>query len=132
MNSINQKYEENVNLFTDTSQKEDDYKFHFIAPLFKALFRHNNNIKKEWSESTISRIKVDGLLSLLDGEDGIVSLLSIVEVSGPWSITDNNHFMRMEISRQLNGSRVTKRCCKFGFLSITIGMVFYFCVFGRY
>ncbi|KAI9273535.1 hypothetical protein EDC94DRAFT_690459 [Helicostylum pulchrum] len=119
---INQKYEENVNLFTDTSQKEDDYKFHFIAPLFKALFRHNNNIKKEWGESTISRIKVDGLLSLLDGEDGIVSLLSIVEVSGPWSITDNNHFMRMEISRQLNGSRVTKRCCKFGFLSITIGI----------
>ncbi|KAI7902785.1 uncharacterized protein BX663DRAFT_510479 [Cokeromyces recurvatus] len=90
---LNQKYEENVNLFTDTTQKENDYKLHFVAPLYKALFRQNQNMKKEWGNSSVGKTKVDGLLSVLN-EEGVVALLSIVEVSGPWSVTSNNHYMK--------------------------------------
>ncbi|KAI7887604.1 uncharacterized protein EV154DRAFT_567308 [Mucor mucedo] len=90
---INQRYEEHVNLFTDYKQKEDDYKFHFIAPLFKALFGLNENIKKAWGESSVGKTKVDGLLSIVDDE-GLIAMFSAVEVSGPWYLVDNNHFMK--------------------------------------
>lgn len=82
-----------MNLFADITQKENDYKLHFVAPLYKALFRQNQFIKKEWGESTVGKTKVDGLLSVLD-EEGVITALSIVEVSGPWSVTNNNHFMK--------------------------------------
>jgi hypothetical protein len=35
---------------------------------------------------------VDGLFSVLDEEGRIVGRVSVVEISGPWSVTDNNHF----------------------------------------
>lgn len=80
-NSINQRYEEHVNLFTGYKQKEDDHKFHFIAPLFKSLFGLNECIKKDWGESFVfGMTKVDGLLSIFDDEC-VVAILSTVEVS---------------------------------------------------
>lgn len=82
-----------MNLFADINQKENDYKLHFIAPLYKALFRQNQLIKKEWGESPVGKTKVDGLLSILD-EEGVITVLSVVEVSGPWSVINNNHFMK--------------------------------------
>ncbi|KAI8092129.1 uncharacterized protein B0P05DRAFT_216927 [Gilbertella persicaria] len=90
---LNQKYEENVNLFADIGQKENDYKLHFVAPLYKALFRQNQLIKKEWGESLVGKTKVDGLLSILD-EEGVITTLSVIEVSGPWSVTNKTHFLK--------------------------------------
>ncbi|KAI9258439.1 hypothetical protein EDC94DRAFT_649780 [Helicostylum pulchrum] len=55
---LNQKYEENVNLFMDTTQKENDSKYHFVAPLYKALFKENSCIKKEWGESAVGKTKL--------------------------------------------------------------------------
>lgn len=36
-----------MNLFAETTQKENDYKLHFAAPLYKALFRQNQLIIKK-------------------------------------------------------------------------------------
>jgi hypothetical protein len=57
------------------------------------LFRKNERIKKEWGETTVGRTRVDGLLSILD-EEGILTMFSVVELSGPWYTTNNNHFLK--------------------------------------
>jgi hypothetical protein len=41
----------------------------------------------------VGKTKMDGLLSVLDEED-VITTLSVVEVSGPWLVTNNNHFMK--------------------------------------
>ncbi|KAI9351651.1 hypothetical protein BD770DRAFT_147095 [Pilaira anomala] len=90
---LNQRYDEHTNLFTNYRQTEDDYKFRFVALLFKALLKQNENIKKAWGESFVGSTKVDGLFSILDDES-IIAMLSEVEVSGPWSVVSNTHYVK--------------------------------------
>lgn len=77
----------------DHNQTENDYKYRFIAPLFKALFKNNKQIKKEWGGSSIGSTEVDGLISIVD-EENVFTPLSIIEVSGPWHVLHDDHYSK--------------------------------------